>query len=75
MTGVGHAGDLGNITTDNKGTCTMSIRSERFTIDQIIGRSIIIHEDPDDLGKGEFDDSHTTGHSGARIACAVIGIA
>jgi len=32
-----------------------------------------VHEDEDDLGKGPFEDSLTTGHSGKRIACAIIG--
>jgi Cu/Zn superoxide dismutase len=32
-----------------------------------------VHEDADDLGLGEKEDSLTTGHSGRRIACAVIG--
>jgi Cu-Zn family superoxide dismutase len=74
LTGVGHAGDLGNITSDSKGNCNMSLTSSRFVVDDILGRSIIIHEDEDDLGRGGFEDSKTTGHSGARIACAVIGI-
>ena len=39
----------------------------------IIGRSIVIHENPDDLGKGGYPDSKTTGHAGKRIACGVIG--
>jgi Cu-Zn family superoxide dismutase len=50
------------------------MQTNKFTVMEIIGRSIIIHQDEDDLGKGNFDDSHTTGHSGARIACSVIGI-
>ena len=70
----GHSGDLGNIKTDNKGQCGSTIQTNKFTVQEILGRSIIIHQDEDDLGKGNFDDSHTTGHSGARIACAVIGI-
>jgi len=70
----GHAGDLGNIKTDNKGVCKMTIVINKFLVDEILGRSIIIHEDEDDLGLGEYEDSKTTGHSGARIACAVIGI-
>ena len=69
-----HVGDLGNITTDKDGNCEMSMKSNKFIVDDILGRSIIIHEDEDDLGKGEFEDSKTTGHSGARIACSVIGI-
>ena len=40
----------------------------------VIGRSIVIHEDPDDLGKGNHKDSKTTGHAGKRIACGIIGI-
>jgi hypothetical protein len=34
---------------------------------------MIVHEDEDDLGKGDFDDSHITGHSGKRIGCAIFG--
>ena len=70
----GHAGDLGNITTDENGFCKMTFKTNKFNVDEILGRSIIIHEDKDDLGLGEFEDSKTTGHSGARIACAIIGI-
>ena len=70
----GHAGDLGNIKTDEHGVCKMSLKTDKFIIDNILGRSIIIHEDEDDLGLGEAEDSKTTGHSGDRIACALIGI-
>lgn len=70
----GHAGDLGNIITDENGSCLMIIKCSKFIVDEILGRSIIIHEDKDDLGMGTFEDSKTTGHSGSRIACSVIGI-
>ena len=70
----GHSGDLGNIKTDENGNCFISIKTDKFIVDEILGRSIIIHEDEDDCGKGNFEDSKTTGHSGARIACSVIGI-
>jgi len=70
----GHAGDLGNIKTDENGVCMISIRTNKFIIDEILGRSIIIHEDEDDCGMGNFEDSKTTGHSGSRIACSLIGI-
>jgi Cu-Zn family superoxide dismutase len=70
----GHAGDLGNIKTDEEGNCAISLKTDKFIVDEILGRSIIIHEDTDDLGEGGHEDSKTTGHSGARIACSVIGI-
>jgi Cu-Zn family superoxide dismutase len=70
----GHAGDLGNLKTDENGNCKISLKTDKFSVDDILGRSIIIHEDEDDLGLGNFEDSKTTGHSGARIVCALIGI-
>lgn len=70
----GHAGDLGNIKTNENGECNISIKTDKFIVDEILGRSIIIHQDEDDLGLGSFEDSKTTGHSGSRIACSVIGI-
>ena len=42
-------------------------------VEDLFGRSVIIHADEDDYGLGGFEDSLTTGHSGKRIACAVIG--
>lgn len=70
-----HAGDLGNITVDNKGRAYFNISTNKISsLNQILGRSLIIHNDKDDLGKGTYEDSATTGHSGKRIACAIIGI-
>lgn len=40
-----------------------------------MGRSVVVHADPDDLGRGGFNDSKTTGHAGARLSCGVIGFA
>jgi Cu/Zn superoxide dismutase len=68
-----HAGDLGNIYADESGVCSMILKTEKFFVEEIIGRSIIIHEHMDDLGRGGHKDSKTTGNSGKRIACAVIG--
>ena len=42
-------------------------------MNNIIGRSIVCHKDEDDLGRGGFPDSKTTGHAGSRLACGVIG--
>lgn len=68
--GERHTGDLGNVSEINvKYTYTLrDVKAE-----DLWGRSAIIHADEDDYGFGGQDDSLITGHSGARIACAVIG--
>lgn len=60
-----HAGDLPPL-FGNDGTAQMSFISGRFTIDDIIGHVIIIHEDPDDF------TSQPSGNSGRKIACGKI---
>ena len=35
---------------------------------------MIIHEDKDDLGKGDNEESLKTGNSGKRVLCGVLGI-
>jgi Cu-Zn family superoxide dismutase len=67
---VRHTGDLGNI---SDAPFKKRYHLENVTLADLYGRSIIVHEDRDDLGKGNHDDSKTTGHSGKRIACAIIG--
>jgi Cu-Zn family superoxide dismutase len=42
-------------------------------VEDLWGRSAIVHADEDDLGLGDHEDSGTTGHSGARIGCAIFG--
>jgi Cu-Zn family superoxide dismutase len=72
-----HVGDLGNIVADNNGNVICKITDHliklRGTKCNIIGRSIVIHEDEDDNGLGGYDDSLVTGHAGKRLTCAVIG--
>lgn len=72
-----HVGDLGNLQTNNKGEAKYSFYDDyiklRGTKANIIGRGLIIHEDPDDCGQGGNADSLKTGNAGKRIACAIIG--
>lgn len=72
-----HLGDLGNLEADNNGVAKVCFEDNRLSLrgsNSILGRSIVVHEDEDDLGKGNYADSKTTGHSGARVLCGIIGI-
>ena len=73
-----HAGDLGNIRAAGdraKGSFTATgISVDPRKKESIIGRSIVVHADRDDLGKGGDAESKKTGNAGKRLACAVIGI-
>jgi len=69
---IKHTGDLGNIEL-RKGVCRKRYTVKKTSVQELWGRSIIVHADEDDLGKGGFPDSAITGHSGARMACAILG--
>lgn len=86
-----HVGDLGNVIAGSDGVVNTEIVDRLVSLagpNSIIGRTIVVHADPDDLGRGipiipvclltcctgGFDDSRTTGHAGARLACGVVGI-
>lgn len=67
-----HAGDMGNLTADDKGVATLDVTFENFTIagmtNPVLGRAIVVHEAEDDGGQ-------PTGNAGGRIAVGVIGVA
>lgn len=69
-----HTGDLGNIEI-RPGTkiARYSYFLEDVKPSDLWGRALIVHADEDDLGHGIFEDSTVTGHSGARIGCALFG--
>mgnify|MGYP003885321807 FL=1 len=77
-----HAGDLGNIVADADGRARGSLKSVQVQLSgelSVIGRSIMVHADEDDLGKGDHSEpgvngktSLTTGNAGARVACGEI---
>lgn len=76
---VRHIGDLGNVYVHSDGTAKVNIRIEasKFPLvgtKSIIGRTLVLHNDPDDLGLGNASDSKMTGHAGGRLGCGVIGI-
>jgi Cu-Zn family superoxide dismutase len=70
--GERHTGDLGNIELKN-GKFEKEYYIKGVSVRDLWGRSIIIHEEEDDLGRGGHEDSKTTGHSGTRIGCAIFG--
>merc|ERR1712087_858205 len=71
-------GDLGNITADESGVAQVHIEDTSVKLigpHSVIGRSIIVKEGEDDLGRGGHELSLSTGNSGGRIGAGVIGIA
>lgn len=65
-----HAGDLGNIRADETGRSVFRMNLPDIKIWEIIGRSIAVTEQPDDLGKGSNTTSKFDGNSGARYVTA-----
>lgn len=65
-----HAGDLPSLKADAKGRAKIDVELDMITLasgpGNIVGRSLVIHADPDD------HKTQPTGNSGARIACGVI---
>ncbi|SFJ98407.1 superoxide dismutase, Cu-Zn family [Halobacillus dabanensis] len=60
-----HAGDF-PVLFSNQGRARMIFFTDRFQVSDIIGKTVIIHEGPDDY------QSQPSGDSGRRIACALI---
>nr|WKK95848.1 Cu/Zn superoxide dismutase [Mesosphaerum suaveolens] len=74
---VRHAGDLGNITAGDDGTATFTLIDSQIPLsgaNSIVGRAVVVHADPDDLGRGGHELCKTTGNAGGRIACGIIGL-
>uniref|UniRef100_A0A0B7ARH9 Superoxide dismutase [Cu-Zn] n=1 Tax=Arion vulgaris TaxID=1028688 RepID=A0A0B7ARH9_9EUPU len=72
-----HAGDLGNITAGDNGVAVVDLSDKQIPLigeHSVIGRSLVVHEKVDDLGKGGNEESLKTGNAGPRLACGVIGV-
>ena len=66
-----HVGDLGNIEAGEDGRATLELEDTVISFsgpNSIIGRSVVVHADEDDL------TSQPTGDAGGRLACGVIGV-
>lgn len=60
-----HAGDLPPL-FGNDGVALCAFLTSRFSVDEVIGRTVIIHDRPDDF------TTQPSGSSGTKIACGVI---
>src|SRR6266404_5313488 len=65
-TPVRHAGDLGNINVDASGRGLLVVTVSDLSMENVVGRAVIVHEKVDDL------QTDPAGNSGARVACGVI---
>ncbi len=66
-----HSGDIGNINLNSAGKGTVTLVSDRWSVDaqspnNIVGRGIIVHSGIDDY------KTQPTGNSGPRAGCGVI---
>jgi Cu-Zn family superoxide dismutase len=65
-----HAGDMPNLRADASGVARVMLESDLLSVGSgsadVIGRSVVIHRDPDDYA------SQPAGNSGPRLSCGVI---
>lgn len=61
-----HSGDMGNLQTDKEGKVEMKISLKGVTLNEVMGKAVLIHAKADDL------KTQPSGNSGSRIACGLI---
>ena len=67
--GLHHLGDMPQLMADASGTAKVSFNSQTLKlrgVNSIIGKSVIVHRDPDDV------NHQPVGNAGPRLACGVI---
>lgn len=67
-----HAGDLGNIESNEIGQAKFRFIDKFLKVSELIGRSIAVTDNPDDFGLGSDEQSQIDGNSGERLACGII---
>ena len=60
-----HSGDMPPL-FGNRGFALSAFLTDRFTVDEIIGKTVVIHSMPDDF------TTQPSGNSGKKIACGLI---
>lgn len=65
-----HAGDMPNLKADAGGKAVLSFETDLLAVgagaSNVVGRSVIVHRDPDDF------TTQPTGNSGPRLACGLV---
>ena len=67
-----HAGDLGNILADETGRARIRLVDRVLKVWDVIGRSVVVSANKDDLGLGQTEASLANGNCGPGLACGVI---
>ncbi|GAA2025053.1 superoxide dismutase family protein [Pseudokineococcus marinus] len=79
-----HAGDLPPLLVRSTGDATLQVVTEGFTVDDVTdadGSAVVVHEGADDFAnvperyapEGPDEETLSTGDSGGRAACGVLG--
>jgi Cu-Zn family superoxide dismutase len=61
-----HSGDMGNLDADANGHAKLMLTLKNISLDQLVGKSVIVHAGEDDL------KTDPSGNSGGRVAGGVI---
>ena len=70
---IRHVGDLGNVEAGEDGTAKYFREDQQVTLFgaySVLGRSCVLHADPDDLGLGGHELSKITGNAGGSKKAA-----
>ncbi|CAK6976556.1 copper chaperone for superoxide dismutase [Scomber scombrus] len=67
-----HVGDLGNVVAGPDGRASFRLEDSQLKVWDVIGRSLVVDAEEDDLGRGAHPLSKQTGNSGERLACGII---